>query len=117
MAIFTIFKMIMGGLVGKSATLKYPLAPKKTFAATRGHIDIDIEKCIFCGICKSKCPTGAIIVDKAEKTWSIARYDCMQCSRCTEQCPKKCLSMEQMPPEATNTQEYYTVKQAENADA
>ena len=37
------------------------------------------------------CPTGAIKVDKAKNTWTINRFDCIQCGYCTQCCPKKCL--------------------------
>lgn len=111
MAFVPILKIIMGGLFGKSATLKFPLEPKKTFEATRGHIEIDIDACIFCGMCQRKCPTGAISVSKPETSWSIARYDCMQCNCCAEVCPKKCLRMDRNPPGVMNKQQVHTVKQ------
>ena len=44
-------------------------------------------------MCMRSCPPGAIKVDRAGKTWSINRFDCIQCGYCAEKCPKKCLSI------------------------
>jgi formate hydrogenlyase subunit 6/NADH:ubiquinone oxidoreductase subunit I len=41
-----------------------------------------------------KCPTHAIVVKRADKTWAINRFRCIMCAACTETCPKKCLSMD-----------------------
>jgi ech hydrogenase subunit F len=87
-------KTIMSSLFKKSATLPYPKEPKKIFPATRGHVEVDMEQCILCGMCQRKCPTGAITVDRTAKTWTIAAYDCCQCKSCVDNCPKKCLRME-----------------------
>jgi formate hydrogenlyase subunit 6/NADH:ubiquinone oxidoreductase subunit I len=42
-------------------------------------------------MCQRKCPSGAITVDRATKTWSIERMGCVQCENCVNACPKKCL--------------------------
>jgi len=81
----------MRSLFRKPATLMYPVVPRDYPERTRGHIAIDIEACIFCGICSRKCPTDAIDVDRNAKTWTIRRMSCVQCSCCVEACPKKCL--------------------------
>lgn len=86
-------KQAMKNLFSKPATTSYPAKPKVFFPKVRGHVEIDLPKCIFCGICSKKCPTGAITVDRAAKSWAIKRFSCIQCSYCTEVCPKKCLSM------------------------
>lgn len=39
------------------------------------------------------CPPGAIEVKRSENTWSINRFDCVQCGYCVEKCPKKCLKI------------------------
>lgn len=94
MAMFKIAGEVMKSLFRKPATLMYPVVPRKWEPATRGHIAIDIEACIFCGICSKKCPTHAITVDRPGRKWEIERLQCIQCSCCVEVCPKKCLSME-----------------------
>lgn len=93
---FIVFtKTALHNLFSKPATEQYPQVPRTYTERTRGHVENDIESCIFCGLCSRKCPTGAITVNRAEKTWSIHRMSCIQCRSCVESCPKKCLSMGQ----------------------
>ncbi len=94
MGLFKIGKMVIRSLFSKPATLMYPIIPRIPTPLTRGHISIDINTCIFCGICSKKCPTGALVVNRAEKTWEIDRLSCIQCNCCVDVCPKKCLNME-----------------------
>ena len=61
---------------------------------TRGKVEIDINKCIFCGMCARRCPTDAIVVTKDCKEWQIDRLKCCTCNLCVEICPVKCLRME-----------------------
>jgi len=91
MANLLIGKMILRSLFKKPATLMYPVIPRQWTERTRGRIEIDIDNCIFCGICSRKCPTDAITVDRDKKSWTISRMGCIQCSCCVEVCPKKCL--------------------------
>ncbi len=93
MGLFSIGKMIMRSLFNKPATLMYPVIPRIYGEITRGHINVDIEACVLCGICSKKCPTHAILVDRKKKEWSISRLQCIQCNCCVEYCPVKCLSM------------------------
>lgn len=84
----------MRSLFGKPATLMYPVKPAKITEATRGHMTIDVDTCIFCGICQKKCPTNAITVDRKGRVWSIERMKCIQCNACAVNCPKDALLME-----------------------
>ncbi|HEX3017452.1 MAG TPA: 4Fe-4S binding protein [Caproicibacter sp.] len=95
MSMFSFAKTEFRNLFSKPATRLYPQEPRVYAERTRGHIENDIDVCIFCGLCSKKCPTGAIKVDRNEKTWSISRFSCIQCGYCVESCPKKCLSMKQ----------------------
>jgi len=83
--------MVLRSLFKKPATLMYPVVPRAWKERTRGRIEIDIDNCIFCGICSRKCPTDAITVDRNTKSWAIARMGCIQCCCCVEVCPKDCL--------------------------
>lgn len=84
---------VLKRLFQKPSTLMYPIKKRAYYERTRGHIDIEIESCIFCGICSKKCPTAAIEVNRNAKSWGIERLRCIQCNCCVEVCPKKCLSM------------------------
>ncbi|HBC26997.1 MAG TPA: hydrogenase [Ruminococcaceae bacterium] len=95
MSIMNFTKTVVKNLFSKPATRMYPQQPRNYPARTRGHIEIDIDSCIFCGMCSRKCPTGAITVTRPQRTWSIKRFSCIQCGYCVESCPKKCLSMHQ----------------------
>jgi len=93
MQVFTIVGMIIRSLFGKPATLMYPMVPRDYPQSSRGHIEIAIENCVFCGICQRKCPADAITVDRSAKAWEIERLRCVSCTSCSEACPKKCLAM------------------------
>lgn len=102
-------KIVFYNLFTKPVTTMYPLKKKEFFERTRGHVTIAINTCIFCGICSKKCPTNAIYVMKSEKSWSIERLKCIQCNSCVENCPKKCLKMDNhyTPPSVGNVKENY----------
>lgn len=93
MAIMNFTKTVLSNLVHKPVTTSYPAQPAVYPERSRGHIEIDFDGCILCGICKMSCPSGAITVDKATGTWKINRFDCIQCGYCALKCPKKVLSI------------------------
>lgn len=95
MKLLTFAKTELHNLFSKPATRLYPQQERVYPQRTRGHIENDIDTCVFCGLCSKKCPTGAITVNRAEKSWSIQRFSCIQCGYCVESCPKNCLSMHQ----------------------
>lgn len=90
---FDFLSVIMKNAFHSPATREYPKVKREPFPGQKGHIDINIENCIFCGMCMRKCPTHAILVKRPDKTWTIDRFKCITCAACTETCPKKCLSM------------------------
>lgn len=94
MSLLSMSKTLYKNLFRGPYTTQYPIKPKENFDRTRGSIGIDIDACIFCGMCQRRCPTGAIKVDKANASWSIERFQCIQCGYCSEVCPKKCLCMQ-----------------------
>lgn len=102
-------RVALESLARKPATVRYPLERKPVYAATRGRIAIAEATCILCVLCDKKCPTGAIRVDRAGKTWAIDRLKCIQCGYCVEVCPKKCLAMETMYSEPVSTKSLLTV--------
>ena len=93
------FKTLFKSLGSKAPTHTYPYAPMPKAPIVRGHVEIDIDSCIFCNICARKCPTDAIAMDKKGKEWEISHFQCIMCSECVDVCPKKCLYMRpELPP-------------------
>ncbi len=87
-------KTVTKNLLTGPATLMYPKRKRTYTPITRGRVEVDINKCIFCGMCSRRCPTDAIKVTKDCKEWQIDRLKCCTCNLCVEICPVKCLSME-----------------------
>lgn len=108
MGVMEFTKTIIKNLFTPSVTIKYPKEKKESYELTRGHIEINIENCLFCGACSRNCPTSAIEVNRAEKNWQIDRLKCIQCGNCTDNCPKKCLVMKN---------EYITPTEYEDIDS
>ena len=93
---FDMIGNIFKNLSQRPATRKYPFVKREVFRDSRGRVKgIDIDSCIFCGICSKKCPSEAINVDRAEKSWEIDPFKCVICSVCAEVCPKKCIIMDE----------------------
>lgn len=99
MPILSIARTVMSSLFKKPATTKFPFQPIIYHEGVRGHIENEIDKCVFCGVCQKKCPTDAITVKRAEGYWSLERRNCITCNSCTDACPKKCLIMQSAPME------------------
>ena len=98
---FDMLGNILKNVFSKPATRMYPKEKRESYKDTRGQIGIDIDNCIFCGICSKRCPSNAINVSKGDKLWEIDHYKCITCNVCKEVCPKKCiLSSEQYRPSA-----------------
>lgn len=93
MSFFTMAGSALANMFRKPATRMYPAEQRQYSAATRGRIELDVSLCVFCGICNKKCPTSAIAVQRAAKTWEIERLKCIACGNCCEVCPKGCLLM------------------------
>lgn len=89
----TFAKTAMKNLFLKPATTSYPFQPAEYPERVRGHVEINEEACIVCGLCMRSCPSNAIRVDRAKESWQIDRFDCVQCGNCVNMCPKKCLSI------------------------
>jgi ech hydrogenase subunit F len=96
MSVFVMTRTVLRNLFSRPATRLYPGRVKEAHrsARSRGHIEINIDACIFCGACAKRCPTDAIIVTKPQKEWNIDRLRCCACNACVEVCPVKCLSMD-----------------------
>lgn len=91
MSLASMIPVALANLFKKPATRLYPFAVREPYARTRGSITMREAECIFCGICQNKCPSKAIKVVRAEKTWQVDQLSCLACMRCVEVCPKKCI--------------------------
>lgn len=64
--------------------------PAKRCAALL-HFEVDVSKCIKCGICFKRCPAGAIQWQKKE-TAVIMKDKCVKCLSCITNCPADAIS-------------------------
>ena len=56
-------------------------------------LELDVEKCIGCGMCVDVCPHTVFVIE--EQTARIADRDaCMECGACALNCPTEALSVE-----------------------
>ena len=86
---------VLDNLTHKPATRLYPLESREPFPGSRGHLEIDIDKCTFCSLCAKRCPVDALTVTRTpKKSWTVDHYRCIICGYCTEACPKKCLFLD-----------------------
>jgi formate hydrogenlyase subunit 6/NADH:ubiquinone oxidoreductase subunit I len=86
-------KLVSKWLFSKPATQQYPVEPRIPIAGSRGKLVLDKDTCVYCTACQKKCPTGAIVVDRPNKTLSIERLRCISCGYCVEICPKDSLNL------------------------
>ncbi len=87
---FRMGKRLFENIISGPATR---LKPREPFAGERGHIEIDISKCIFCMRCARECPCGCLTVNRAEGTWDIDQFECITCGVCASVCAKHAISM------------------------
>lgn len=107
MGSFKLGKMTLRSLVSKPETIMYPAETRFQPEGLKGRVDNDMSACILCSICEKRCPTGAISVQKQEKTWSIDYFRCVQCGTCVRECPKHSLVMlPQYAPPASSKSSY-----------
>ena len=90
---FALIGNIFANLTRRPATRRYPWVRRSAPSGARGRLQIDIDKCIFCGICQKRCPSNALAVAREPKSWTVDPYRCIVCGECVAACPKKCLSM------------------------
>ncbi|MCK9439057.1 MAG: 4Fe-4S binding protein [Patescibacteria group bacterium] len=59
--------------------------------------EIDVDKCIACGLCAKICPDGAARLAKIKgKVKAKIDYDyCKGCGLCAKECPVKAISMKE----------------------
>jgi ech hydrogenase subunit F len=109
---FTVIK----NLFSRPATYRYPKTKREGFDQTRGEIKINIDKCIFCGLCSRRCPAQALVVIKPDRSWEIDPLRCVMCL-CVEVCPTKCLSQEKLAHVPVTVREKHKHVQPPKAEA
>lgn len=94
----SMLKILLKNGTGRYATRLYPAETREPFDKNRADLVFDPDCCRLCKTCARKCPTGAIDVDKENRTWKRDVFSCVFCGDCIEACPKSCLSFVVRPP-------------------
>lgn len=102
-------KLALKWALQKPATHRYPFEPREVIPLSRGVLNFNAELCTFCSVCRKKCPTDAIGVNRNQRKWAIDRLRCISCGYCVEACPKKALALDTMhgAPVVTKDREIY----------
>lgn len=108
MAYFEMSKLALKWALSKPPTSKYPFEPRLMVPGTRGRLVFDKNTCVYCNVCAKKCPTGALVVNRAQKQWAIDRLRCITCGYCVEVCPKDSLHLETNHDKPTVTRDWET---------
>ncbi|MEN6351346.1 MAG: 4Fe-4S binding protein [Syntrophomonas sp.] len=90
--ISTVFK----NLSSRPRTRMYPFEERQLPMGSRGHIEFDMSKCVFCTLCAKRCPADAIHVDRKGKTLEFNPFRCIVCEFCLEGCAKDAISLFQL---------------------
>lgn len=87
-----------GRMLGKKQTVKYPFEKIDMFPRFHGRFQLDVDKCIACGLCVNACPNKVIEMEKAkvDKKQYLTKYVmrieyCLFCGLCVESCNKDAL--------------------------
>ena len=93
MGYFQMSKLALKWALKKPPTSRYPFEARKVIAGSRGRLVFTKDNCVYCNVCAKKCPTSALHVNRAEKSFAIERLRCITCGSCVEICPKKSLEL------------------------
>ncbi len=88
-----IFNVAVANLLHGPTTQRFPNREAPA-AAFRGHVGMDADLCVTCGICAEVCVSAAIKVVPAEATcaWIYDPAACTFCGSCVEHCPVDALT-------------------------
>ncbi|HBV98914.1 MAG: NADH-quinone oxidoreductase [Peptococcaceae bacterium BICA1-7] len=87
-----------GRMFDKKQTVKYPFEKIEMFPRYHGRFELDVDKCIACGLCANACPNKVIQLEKekVDKKQFLTKYImrieyCLFCGLCVEACNKDAL--------------------------
>jgi formate hydrogenlyase subunit 6/NADH:ubiquinone oxidoreductase subunit I len=89
-------KQVLGSLMKRPITTRYPYVKSKSIAGLRGKIVFSAEKCIGCKLCMKDCPAKAITITQVGDKQFSAEIDlgkCIFCGQCVDSCLKKALAI------------------------
>lgn len=98
-------------------TRLYPFEERQLPVASRGHIEFNMGKCIFCTLCAKRCPADAIVVDRKGKILVFDPFRCIVCEYCLEGCSKDAIALFEKwraPATAVFNQTYTAVEEEPN---
>ena len=77
----------------RTFTVKYPYEVLKPAERYRGRIELNLERCIGCGVCSHVCPNRAItLVEHEGRRYPQFDYGrCCFCGFCVDHCPRAAL--------------------------
>ncbi|WP_347487826.1 NADH-quinone oxidoreductase subunit I [Desulfoscipio sp. XC116] len=85
-------------MLGKKYTVQYPDEKLEMFPRYHGRFQLDVDKCIACGLCANACPNKVIQIEKEKVnnkqylTKYVMRIEyCLFCGMCVESCNKNAL--------------------------
>jgi NADH-quinone oxidoreductase chain I len=102
MSMLKTIEVLLETLFSKPMTVKFPYEAIEIPEGYRGEHELDIDKCVGCGLCAEICPNRAVEMvelpqehkEKYPKTYP--RLDlgkCCFCGLCQDICPRKCLML------------------------
>lgn len=88
-------KITLKHILGKQVTRQYPEERPPLFPRFHGTFDLDVDKCIACGLCKNACPNRVIALDTVKgedgkrklASYCMDLQHCLFCGFCVENCP------------------------------
>ncbi|WP_418790066.1 NuoI/complex I 23 kDa subunit family protein [Phosphitispora sp. TUW77] len=92
-------RITMGHFFEKKVTRQYPEERPVLAARFKGSFDLDVPKCIACGLCSNACPNHVIKIETVKDEnnkkkltgYKMLAEQCLYCGFCVEVCPTKAL--------------------------
>jgi formate hydrogenlyase subunit 6/NADH:ubiquinone oxidoreductase subunit I len=112
----TMFINVINNLTRRPRTRLYPLEIRQLPVGVRGHIEFNMEKCIFCTLCEKRCPADAIKVDRKGKILTFEPLRCIVCEACIEGCAKDAITLYEQWRSPVRDRYYQTYHPVEKED-